>query len=1505
MKKLNFLIVCFLALLFLPGQASAQQSYTAKIRQELKECKEQHKRNALKNARGGKAPQVKKRTSAGTTIYGCVLDSYGDYWDAPGIFSFSTASPDAFTQAMPGITVYGGGTIADGKYYAVYYKEEGSYIYFPVRLTVYDTNTWTAEKEYASAAFTSIATDLAYDHMTKRIYGCFQNADYSAAKTFGYLVFNENDGTYDSERIGDLPERMTALTVGADGTVYAISESGKFYTVDKSTGKATLVGDTGAGTTQWGYQSMCYDNTTGKIYWAGQNEETNNCLFEVDPSTGKATQLIDYWNDTETYDQIVGMFIKQEFESVTVPNPATDLSAVFTDASLTGELNFNLPTQDNTGNALKGKLQYSVTVNEQTVKTGGGEPGGRITESITVPASGMYAIAVTVTADGIESEKALMEKYIGYDSPQAPTEVKASAGKEMPDGGTEVTVSWASPDAGEHGGYVDLQNMTYNVTRQPDGVPVGTGLTSTSFTDKVFTETRTEYHYEIVASAGEMRSRPATSNKVTVGNTATCPFSETFDTEESFGYFSVVDANRDGSTWKWEDGYASYKYNQKNAANDWLMTPAFKMRANRLYVLQFTAMNSYPTERVAAYAGNSATAEAMTTEVVAPTEITYDERTKTLWGTFMPQADGIYHFGIKAMSDADMSTLYVDNITVDETTASVPTAVTDLTVKAGDKGALQATVSFTAPVECIDGTDIKELSIQIIRDGATVKELTDIEKGQTCSFEDKDMTEGLHTYTILPLNETGTGNKAEAKVYVGIDIPGKVCNLKAIEDINEEGTVILTWDAPETGQNGGYVDPGQITYYISKGTSGQQDINNGKSTTFRDKLDISKGQTYEGYSVYAVNVKGSGKNVWQTVVAIAGPAVDAPMTESLSGMKMKSGPWVTEMTNGEIGEAYWYPMDGAYQKSGCQDNDGGLWVFETTSIGKSSRMMSPKVDISKLDNPEVSFWVYNTGKRDKLDISVSQDFGDYESLGSITLEGEKGWQRYSFDLTAYKTSRFVRIGFTGTSVESTAEAISLDNVAITEKAECNLQLTDMVQPEKTYVGKPAIFSATIRNSGSGDITSGQYTVELYKNGKLTAQATGEDIKPGALLTVSVEDTPAVNDNESNAYYMHINCPDDKYNTDNTSETVNVELVFNEYPTPTNVYARQTGCDVELKWQEPDMSKTGAKAVTESFEDYDQFSISGFGEWLTVDKDGQNTIRITLGEGFGTLEYPHAGEPMAFQVFNSIEAGIPFTSWTPHTGDQMLVAFKCASPDQGHTEVHNDDWLISPELNGDAQTISFYAKAGMSAAYQPEKFQVLYSETSTDINSFRQIGETAELYNVSNWEEFRFNLPAGAKYFAIRCVSEAKFAMLLDDITYIPAGAEREELALTGYNIYRNDVRINSSPVTTTEFTDTETENGLDYTYHVTAVYDKGESRYSEACLIHTTGIGTTVSDDISMSVTDGGIHISGAENMRINVFNASGVRLFSEVISGQATIRLQPGMYIINTGSISKKIMVK
>ena len=1427
------------------------------------------------------------------TLYGCVISSGSGSWSQPGMYSFPSDKGYPFTKVVDDLNVYGGGTIAGNDYYAIYYWEEGSLIQLPVTLTVYDTETWKVKKSYTSSAITGIATDLAYDHRTKNIYGCFMNFDYSATQTFGRLVFDDEQMTYNSEEIAQFPERMMALTVDADGQLYAFGSSGKMYKVNKSTGDVTVVGDTGTSSMQWGWQSACYDKASGKIFWAGNNDMFDQCLFEVDPATAKTNVVANY--SDHSFEQVIGLFVKQEFEEVKIPEGVSNFGVAFEKADLTGTMSFIMPGKYTDGTEIDGSMQYKVVVNGSDFLTKECKAGEKVTETITMPTDNIYTFTVSVLADGVESEAVQLTTYIGNDTPSAVMSVMASMKQETENSDFTISLQWDEVNTSEYGGYMDLSALTYSVVRYPGAVMLAKNIKGTTYTDVIEKDANGRFYYEVTAECNGKVSEPTKSNSLKIGGITNYPYKETFDTPEAFENYTVIDANGDGSTWTYSDGYAIYTYNSKNAADDWLITPPMALRSDRYYVLRFTARNSYPVEKVAAYVGTSETAEAMTTCIVEPTEINYGPDVE-LKGTFKPDEAGRFYFGIKAVSDADRSTLYIDNIVIEEKSANGPKAVTDLKVKAAEKGELKAFISFTTPTECVDDSPLTEIkSVRIMCNDVLVKELTDVLPGTHYDVVDGEgVVEGNRTYTVEVRNEAGYGKKAEATAYVGIDVPGKVLNLKAKEDPDEIGTVILTWDAPVIGQHGGYVDPEGLTYIVSKGASAN-DINNGSSREFRDKLDVSAGkQVYEGYSVYADNSRGSGRNVWQTIVTVAGPSVVAPMYESLSGMHMTSGPWVATVTEGEIGESSWIPVDGTYQTSGSQDHDGGLWIFRAVAGGKECRIESPKVDVRELSSPQLTFWLYGNAENSEVKVSVSPEFGDYEIIGTVNPVKADGWTRYSFDLSAYKKYKFVRLGFAGSTSVAGDDLIGLDNIAVAEGVERNLQLVDVKYPQRTVVAEKSVFELSIRNTGITDIKADEFTIELYKNDRLVNVMPGIDMAVGTYAELKMEDIPTVSDKAENTYYVNINYPEDENLADNTSEEVSIALEYPDYPTVTGVKAQLNGGAVSLNWKAPDLSEMAGRPTTDSFEMYEKFSIGNYGDWTLVDGDNLKTVLISLGSE--PLDYPNAGKPMAWQVFNSLHAGIPFATWIPKTGDQMLVSFKAVGGS-------NDDWLISPELNGKAQTISFYAKTGMNSPYIPELLEVLYSTTDKDVNSFKQIDATIELDNVKEWNYYKFELPEGAKYFALRCVSNDKFALLVDDVKYTAKDAREEELALIGYNVYRDDIQLNGEPLLDISYIDADVEADRNYTYNVTAVYDKGESRYSDAVVVNTTGI-ENVTVGAGVVATDGGLVIN-ADGATVSVYDVNGALVYAGICHGTMKLSMQQGSYIVRVDGSTQKVSVK
>ena len=129
------------------------------------------------------------------------------------------------------------------------------------------------------------------------------------------------------------------------------------------------------------------------------------------------------------------------------------------------------------------------------------------------------------------------------------------------------------------------------------------------------------------------------------------------------------------------------------------------------------------------------------------------------------------------------------------------------------------------------------------------------------------------------------------------------------------------------------------------------------------------------------------------------------------------------------------------------------------------------------------------------------------------------------------------------------------------------------------------------------------------------------------------------------------------------------------------------------------------------------------------------------------------------------------------GDKFLIAFSPAESSTGNGVDDADDWLISPAVEGGSQ-ISF-AVAAISAEFV-ETIEVLYSTTDDDTNSFKLL----DTYDISDpyWKVLAATLPEDARYFAIRYVSNDKYAVLIDMSKYVPEGETVSEI---GYEIIRD------------------------------------------------------------------------------------------------------------------------
>lgn len=235
-------------------------------------------------------------------------------------------------------------------------------------------------------------------------------------------------------------------------------------------------------------------------------------------------------------------------------------------------------------------------------------------------------------------------------------------------------------------------------------------------------------------------------------------------------------------------------------------------------------------------------------------------------------------------------------------------------------------------------------------------------------------------------------------------------------------------------------------------------------------------------------------------------------------------------------------------------------------------------------------------------------------------------------------------------------------------------------------------------------------------------------------------------------------------------------------------------------------------------------------------------------------------------------------------------------------VQNNEWAISPELDGSAQTISFYARS-YSGDY-PEKVSVYYSTGSLQPSDFVKIEGAGSTSVPGVWTLFEAQLPAGAKHFAIVCESYDAFSFMVDDVTYIPAGTAN--LEIEGYNVYRDGVKINDVPVQETEYVDANVTAGETYTYVVTVVYkEKGESAPSAEAVVSYVGVDGIEAVGLTVKAVGNDIIVLNADGLGVTIASANGAVIYNGPGEEKTVVTVGSGVYIVTAGKTVRKVLIK
>ena len=422
----------------------------------------------------------------------------------------------------------------------------------------------------------------------------------------------------------------------------------------------------------------------------------------------------------------------------------------------------------------------------------------------------------------------------------------------------------------------------------------------------------------------------------------------------------------------------------------------------------------------------------------------------------------------------------------------------------------------------------------------------------------------------------------------------------------------------------------------------------------------------------------------------------------------------------------------------------------------------------------------------------------------------------------------------------------------------------------------------VTNVGTDDI-AGATLMLTDASGKTLAQAEAGAVKAGEQKTLTLSTT--FESKTSVAVTATVTAAGDT-NAPNNAKTVTTEVVEPVVPVPQNLGCVLADGGLKLSWQSP----LSEGAVTDNVESYKDWAIDNIGDWTMADLDHDVTYYINKDLG----EYDNATVAKAFQVCNANTLGVDiWDEGKPHSGNKMFMAMASMN-------YVNNDWLISPRLNGGEQTISFYARSFTLQDQQPERMRVLYSTTDTDPANFQKIHSADYLELTDQWTEFSYVVPEGARYFAVNCVSDGGFAMFVDDLSFNDLTVPK--LNVKEYEVYRNGSLLGKT--TDTSIVDANVVSGTVYT--VKAVYDKTVSANSESLTYIEGGVEALDVNAPRVATGKGFVEVLNADGKHISVHATDGKTVYTgTAYSPRYSIPASAGVYVVTIDGKSVKAIVK
>lgn len=596
-------------------------------------------------------------------------------------------------------------------------------------------------------------------------------------------------------------------------------------------------------------------------------------------------------------------------------------------------------------------------------------------------------------------------------------------------------------------------------------------------------------------------------------------------------------------------------------------------------------------------------------------------------------------------------TMFAMGADVDEKAPEAP----QLTM-AAPEGTMTVTYTITLPTMLNDGTPITgALDWTISSEGQVLFEGKNM-AGTTVTGDLTLTKTGMTEFVAVCSNASGTSAPTKVSIYIGKGLPAAPTNVVAAW---ADGKMTLTWKAVTGSEDGGYINPAEITYDVIDGTTFlAKDL-----TATTVTLDVPMPETRTSYTYYVLAKYDGKSSEMGTSNTVTLGAYSVPFSTTFNSTSAFTAQGYTVLDANKDNKTWTATATGARYTYNTSKN-GDDWLF-TPELRLEAGMIYPVTIVTNS---------YSASYPEKIEVKAGQGL----TAAAMTLD--------VIPATVVATPSTSPLTLKGFITPTTSGSYNVGLHAISDKDQFYLYVRSLdveagmpvnapkavtnlvVTPDANGALRVGISATAPSETIGGDALSGDISLQILRDGEVltTLSAT-----PGAKVAYTDSSVPAL----GTYTYEVVSLSGDGDKGLSAEQTVYVGPYPMAAPTNIRIFETNQPGTATVLWDAVTTDING-KTVPASNVKYMVYSLTDEGDlgeplldaptsatMATIDAlndpSKQDFVQVVVGA------YNQFAEPTEFGVSNMVTMGTPYAMPVNYTGldsleDHILGVSKSAS-----------------------------------------------------------------------------------------------------------------------------------------------------------------------------------------------------------------------------------------------------